>query len=87
MKKGVVFGKWFFKLKNRRNLLLQLKYNVVRLRLGNYEEGFRIPYERNPLHERSKKQYQKLEYYRLRSFYGVFDLRSFKEHYFRIQKE
>lgn len=74
----------YYRLKDRRDLLLQLKYIVIRLRLGDYEEGFRIPYQQNDNRKRTKKEFRRLEVYRLRTFYGVFNLNEFKSYYYAI---
>nr|UQW93849.1 ribsomal protein S4 [Balamuthia mandrillaris] len=74
------------RLKNPKNFILQLSYGNPRVAFGDYEEGFRIPHVSGDHFKRSKKQFRMLEFYRIQTFYGLFDLRAFKQKYFELFK-
>lgn len=70
------------RLKNKKNLIFELNYNTKKLRFGDYEDDFRIPpLPRGYGRFRSKKQFRLLKIFRLRTFYGIFNLRDFKKSY------
>lgn len=68
----------------KRHVLLVLNYKMIRLRMGDYEDDYKIPRRLGDRFVRAKKSFDILENYRLRSFYGIFDIRPFREKYYNI---
>jgi len=75
------------KLQDRKEIIFVLNYNTKKLKLGDYEDGFRIPRPlRGSSKRRNKKQFRLLNLYRYRTFYGIFDLKSFEFEYSKLFK-
>lgn len=76
-----------YNTRTRTKKLLALKYNTARLRLGDYEENGRVPSLPGEQFRRAKKPYRLLMFDRLRSYYGIFDLRGFNPQYYGLFKQ
>jgi hypothetical protein len=54
------------------------------LRLGDYDDKGKLPYAPMDFKNRAKKYFRRFEVCRLRSFYGVFDDRGFKQNLYKV---